>query len=395
VEKMKKKIGVFFGGKSVEHEVSVITGHQVMENIDHELYDVVPVFIDKDGKWYTGDSLKDFNNFKNRKLENLIEVTMNPVYGDYNLYTHHNKMKRIGKNYSERLDVIFPAMHGTNGEDGSLMGLFELIGIPYVGCGVMASAVGMDKIVMKSVFKAENLPIVNYAWFYRQRWEQDSEKIIADIETNIGYPVVVKPANLGSSIGISKASNREELLESIKVAICYDRKIIVEEAVQNLREINCAVMGYEDQVKASLCEEPIGWEEIQTFADKYMSGSKGTKAGTKDGGADNHQIPANLPGDMSSEIQRLAKEAFIALDCAGNARIDFMIGDNKDIYVNEINTLPGSLSFHIWKASGLEFKPMLTEMVEMAIKISSEKHGNMYTYDVDLYNNMGKKSTTK
>lgn len=384
---MKKKVGVFFGGKSVEHEVSVITGHQVMENIDKTLYDVVPIFIDKDGKWYTGDAIKDFNNFKNRKLNNLIEVTMNPIFGDNILYTHHNKLKKFGKSYSEKLDIIFPAMHGTNGEDGSLMGLFELIGIPYVGCGVMASSVGMDKIVMKSVFKAEGLPIVNYAWFYRKRWLQDQNRILDDIEENIGFPVIVKPANLGSSIGITKAGDRESLKKSIDIAVSYDRKIIVEEAIVNLREINCAVIGTGDEVEASLCEEPIGWENIQTFADKYMKGGKGSK-GSK-ASDDSHRIPAELSDDMSKKIQQLAKDSFTALDCSGNARIDFMISDNKEVYVNEINTLPGSLAFHIWKASGLEFKEMLTKMINLAEKVNEERKNNMYIYDVDLYNNMG------
>lgn len=385
---MKKRVAVFFGGKSVEHEVSVITGHQVMENIDKDKYEVIPVFIDKDGKWYTGESLLDFNNFKNRKLSDLIEVTMNPVYGDRKLYTHQNKIKKLGKNYIQDIDVVFPAMHGTNGEDGTLMGLFELIGIPYVGCNVTASSVGMDKILMKSVFKAEGLPVVNYAWFYRKRWELDKDKLVADIETNIGYPVIVKPANLGSSIGISKAVDRESLIKAIDVAASYDRKILVEEAIQNLREINCAVMGNDDIVEASLCEEPIGWSEIQTFADKYMKGGKSAKGGK--GGDDKHQIPAKLDEAVAKEIQQLAKDSFIALDCAGTARIDFLLENDTKVYVNEINTLPGSLSFHIWKASDIDFKELITRLIEIAENIEKDKVANMYTYDVDLYNNMNK-----
>lgn len=388
---MKKRVAVFFGGKSVEHEVSVITGHQVMENMDTDKYEVIPVFIDKDGKWYTGESLKDFNNFKNRKLEDLVEVTMNPVYGDCKLYTHHNKLKKLGKNFTQEIDIIFPAMHGTNGEDGTLMGLFELIGIPYVGCNVTSSSVGMDKILMKSVFKAEGLPVVNYTWFYRKRWQLEPDKLVSEIEEKIGYPVIVKPANLGSSIGISKATDRASLVKAIDVAASYDRKILVEEAIQNLREINCAVIGNDDIVESSLCEEPIGWSEIQTFADKYMKGSKSAKGGK--GGNDKHQIPANIDEAVATEIRDLAQKSFIALDCAGTARIDFLLGDNTKVYVNEINTLPGSLSFHIWKASGLEFKPLITKLIELAEQVNKEKVANMYTYDVDLYNNMNKGGT--
>ena len=246
---MKKNIAVIFGGRSVEHEVSVITGIQVIENIDKEKYNVIPIYIDKEGKWFTGDSLKEFKNFKNSNLNDLQEVVLSANSGDYNLYLHPESIGLFKKKTIAEIDIIFPTIHGTNGEDGTIQGLFELMDIPYVGSGVLASSVGMDKILMKDVFKANGLPIVDYIWFYRNKWEENRDEIIKDIEKKLGYSVFVKPANLGSSIGISKAKDREGLIRAIEIAIRYDRKIIIEKQLK-IREINCAVMGYDDKVKA-------------------------------------------------------------------------------------------------------------------------------------------------
>jgi D-alanine-D-alanine ligase len=379
---MKKKVAVLFGGRSVEHEVSVITGAQVMENIDKEKYDVVPIYIDKEGKWFTGDSLKEFENFKNSNLNDLQEIVLSANTNDHNLYLHPESIGLFKKKILDGIDIIFPTIHGTNGEDGTIQGLFELMNIPYVGGGVLASSVGMDKILMKDVFKSNGLPIVDYLWFYRSRWEDDKEGIINDIEKALGYPIFVKPANLGSSIGISKAKNKDSLIHAIEIAIRYDRKIIIEKAVENPREINCAVMGYDDKVESSLCEEPLGWEEILTFEDKYVkSNAKGMgKEGSR------RIIPAEIDDSIREKIEDVAKKSFMAIDCSGNARVDFLIDKNNNIYINEINTLPGSVAYYLWEDKGYSFKKLIDKMIDIAIKVNENKNENMYSYAADLFN---------
>lgn len=252
----------------------------------------------------------------------------------------------------DKIDIIFPTIHGTNGEDGTIQGLFELMNIPYVGSGVLASSVGMDKILMKDVFKANGLPIVDYMWFYRREWIDDQKKTIKAIEEGLGYPVFVKPANLGSSIGISKAKDREGLIHAMEIAIRYDRKIIVEEAIENPREINCAVMGYDDNVIASLCEEPLGWDEILTFEDKYIKSN--VKGLGKEGSR--RIIPADIEDNIRENIEDIASKAFMVIDGEGNARIDFLLDRDNNIYVNEINTLPGSIAFYLWEGKGYSFQ---------------------------------------
>lgn len=379
---MKKRVAVIFGGRSVEHEVSVITGLQVMENIDKDKYHVIPIYIDKEGKWFTGDSLMKFENFKDSNLDDLQEVVLTPKTNDHNLYSHPENIGLFKKKVMDKIDIIFPTIHGTNGEDGTIQGLFELMNIPYVGSGVLASSVGMDKILMKDVFKANGLPIVDYMWFYRREWIDDQKKTIKAIEEGLGYPVFVKPANLGSSIGISKAKDREGLIHAMEIAIRYDRKIIVEEAIENPREINCAVMGYDDNVIASLCEEPLGWDEILTFEDKYIkSNAKGLgKEGSR------RIIPADIEDNIRENIEDIASKAFMVIDGEGNARIDFLLDRDNNIYVNEINTLPGSIAFYLWEGKGYSFQKLIDNMIDIAIRVHDEKNNNMYHYDADLFN---------
>lgn len=379
---MKKKVAIIFGGRSVEHEVSVITGLQVIENIDKDKYDVIPIYIDKEGKWFTGNSLLEFENFKNDNLKDLQEVVLSLDANDHNLYLHPNSIGLFRKKVIDKIDIVFPTIHGTNGEDGTIQGLFELINIPYVGGGVLASSVGMDKILMKEVFKARGLPIVDYVWFYKIKWLENQEEIIDDIEEKLDYPLFVKPANLGSSIGISKAKDRETLISAIEIAIRYDRKIIVEKAVENPREINCAVMGYNDNLIASLCEEPLGWEEILTFEDKYIKSN--TKGMGKEGSR--RIIPADIEDNIRENIEDIASKAFMVIDGEGNARIDFLLDRDNNIYVNEINTLPGSIAFYLWEGKGYSFQKLIDNMIDIAIRVHDEKNNNMYHYDADLFN---------
>ncbi|MBC8591439.1 D-alanine--D-alanine ligase family protein [Wansuia hejianensis] len=377
-----KKVGVIFGGRSVEHEVSVITGMQIIENIDKTKYQVVPIYITKEGKWLIGECLLDFKNFKNNNLKDAKEIFMTPSHGNFNLYANPEEVGLFGKKILDTIDIIFPALHGTHGEDGSIQGLFELMDIPYVGGGVLASSVGMDKILMKDVFKANNLPIVDFYWFYRSDWKDNNESIVNNIENKLKYPVFVKPANLGSSIGINIAKDREGLIKAIEIAVNYDRKIIIEQAVQNPREINCAVLGYDEEIITSLCEEPLGWEDVLTFEDKYVkSNSKGTKTS-----GERRIIPADISDELRERIEDLAKKSFKAIDGRGTSRIDFLIDQEQNVFINEINTLPGSIGFYLWEGKGYPFKKLVDKLIDIALVTHEEKKKNMYNYDANLFN---------
>ena len=381
-----KKVGIIIGGKTVEHEVSIITGLQIYDNIDRTKYQPFVIYIDKKGKWNIGESLGDIKTYQNKSFEGVTEVIPWQNFDKKNTLTlHPNPDLKQGlfakKREKLEVEVVIPAVHGTNVEDGALQGILESCGVPYCFTGVKASALGMDKVSMKKVFQAENLPMVNHTWFYRSQYRTDQSQYLEKAE-EIGYPLIVKPANLGSSVGINKATNRDELMESIEVAISYDKKILVEQCIENLREINCAVIGYEDDVEASLCEEPIGWEDFLKYEDKYMSGKKG-----KGSGEDKRIIPADLPEEVSQRIRELAKKAFMAIDASGTSRVDFLY-DNKNIYVNEINTIPGSISFYLWEPSGLPFKELITRLIEIAEKKHQDESENIDSYDIDLLNNM-------
>lgn len=377
-----KKVGIIFGGQSVEHEVSVITGMQIVENLDKSKYQAVPIYITKEGKWLWGASLGDFKTYKEGNFKDAKQIVLSPNRNDFNIYLHPEGAGLFGKKIVDTLDIIFPALHGTYGEDGSIQGLFELMNIPYVGGGVLASSVGMDKILMKDVYKSYNIPVVDYTWFYRSDWEKNREEVIADIEAKLGYPTFVKPANLGSSIGINKAKDRDSLISSIEVAVNYDRKIIIEKAVENPREINCAVMGYDKEVITSLCEEPLGWKEILSFEDKYInSNSKGAKSN-----GDRRIIPADLEDSLREEIEDLAKKAFMVIDGRGASRIDFLVDQNNKVFVNEINTLPGSIGFYLWEGKGYPFDKLVNQLIEIALRTHNEKNKNMYIYEADLFN---------
>lgn len=377
-----KRVAVIFGGKTVEHEVSIITGMQIIENIDKNKYEIIPIYIDKDGRWLTGPELMNFKNFKEDNFKDLKEIIVSPNHENNKIYIKPEDVGVFKKKVIGEIDIAFPAIHGMNGEDGTLQGVFELMNIPYVGGGVSASSVGMDKILMKDVYKANGLPLVDYFWFYRSKWKEDKDKIIDDIEKNISYPLFVKPSNLGSSIGISKAKNKEELINSIEIAINYDRKILIEKAVENGREINCAVMGYEENLITSMCEEPLGWEEILTFEDKYVKSNM--KSG-KDSG-ERTIIPAKIEENIKEKIESLAKLAFKAIDSRGVSRIDFLLDEKENIYINEINTIPGSLAFYLWEDQGYPFIKLIDELINIALRAHKEKQENLYLYEVNLLN---------
>ncbi len=379
---MKTTIGVFFGGRSTEHEISVISANQAINAIDKDKFDVVPVYITKQGKWYTGDALLEISNYRNTAslLEKCQEVYMKPIYGDYNLYKAKKPM--FGSDVFARFDVVIPVLHGSNGEDGIFEGVLETIGIPYAGCSTLASANGMDKITMKMILQASGIPVVDYLWFTDRQWFEKRDELIADIEKKLGYPVIVKPANLGSSVGIGRAHDREDLIDKINTAEQYSSRIIVEHMVDNLQEINCSVLGDCDDYQTSVLEEPIKSGEILSYTDKYMGGSKG-KTGMQSA---QKRIPADLPESETARIKDLAGKTFAVLSCHGVSRVDMIIDrDNRNIYVNEINTIPGSLSFYLWEASGIKFDKLMERLVSLALKRKRDESTKTVSYDQNIF----------
>ena len=380
---MKTNVGVFFGGRSTEHEISVISASQAMSAINKDKYDVTPIYISKQGKWYTGEALLDIANYKDipSLLKKVEEVYMAPQYGDYNLYRVKKPM--FGSAVLTTLDVVIPVLHGTNCEDGIFEGVLETIGIPYAGCNTLSSANGMDKITMKMILHACDIPVVDYVWFTDKQWFSQRDALIEKIEGKLGYPVIVKPANLGSSVGIGRAVNREQLIEKIDGAEIYSTRIIVEHMVEELQEINCSVLGDCDEYRTSVCEEPIKSGEILSYEDKYMGGSKGAKGMQ----ASQKRIPAELPDEVTKRIQFLAGETFRVLSCHGVSRVDVIIDrSNGNIYVNEINTIPGSLSFYLWEATGIPFDKLMDTLVDLALKRKRESGMKTVSYDHNIFN---------
>lgn len=379
---MKTNIAVFFGGRSTEHEISVISANQAMATMDSDKYNVIPVYITKDGRWYTGSALTDVKNYRNTAelLKQCTQVYMRPVYGDYNLYKAERKM--FGSDVLATLDAAIPVLHGSNGEDGIFEGVLETIGIPFAGCATLASANGMDKITMKMILAADGIPVVDYVWFTDKQWFAHRDDLIAKVESKLGYPVIVKPANLGSSVGIGRADNREDLLTKVDDARRYSARIIVEDLVENLQEINCSVLGDCDEYRTSVLEEPIKSGEILSYTDKYMGGTKDNRGMH----ASKKRIPADLPQAETDRIRFLAGETFRVLSCHGVSRVDMMIdAKTRDIYVNEINTIPGSLSFYLWEAAGLKFNELMDELVRLAFKRKRDQSTKTVSYDSNIF----------
>ncbi|MDE6831166.1 MAG: D-alanine--D-alanine ligase, partial [Muribaculaceae bacterium] len=293
-----------------------------------------------------------------------------------------SKKPFLGSDILTNLHVVIPVLHGSNGEDGTFEGILETIGIPYAGCNTLASANGMDKITMKMILQSAGIPVVDYTWFTDKEWQAKRDSIIEKIESSLHYPVIVKPANLGSSVGIGAAADRAQLIERVNDARRYSTRIIVEHLVRNLQEINCSVLGDCDEYATSVLEEPIKTGEFLTYEDKYMGGSKGAKGMQ----ASQKRIPAELPTDMTERIQHLAAETFRVLSCHGVSRVDVIVDrDTNEIYVNEINTIPGSLSFYLWEASGITFPQLMDRLVTLALKRRRELAQKTQTYDANIF----------
>lgn len=371
---MKKNLAVTFGGRTVEHDISIITANQLMHSVDTSKYNVIPIYIDRDGKWYTGEKLMDVGYFKkfDPSAKGVKRVFLSCA-ADPTLYEYGKKQRPICT-----IDVAIPAMHGLHGEDGTLQGVFELSDIPYSSAGVVGSAVGMDKIVMKAAFKGFGFPVLDSVFFERDEYYSDGDAILDRVEQQLGYPVVVKPANLGSSIGINIAKDRDALVFALDVAAKYDRRLLVEKAVVSIKEVNCSVLGTPTDARVSAIEEPISSGALLGFEDKYLRSEGGSK-GMKSLG---RKIPAEISDEMADRVRQLSLDIFKALDLKGVVRIDYIIDTMEDkLYVNEVNTIPGSFAFYLWEPVGVSFTDLVDCLVAVAEKQMREKKASEFAFD--------------
>ncbi len=388
-------VGVIFGGQSVEHEVSIISGNQALHALNKDKYNVVPIYLTKDNKFYTGEKLFDIKNYVDiPKLLSECEEVL-PYKGNKNVVLKRAKGKIFSNNIIQEIDVFMPVVHGTNVEDGTLQGYLEILGAPYTGCDVTASALGMDKFAMKTVLKEYGVNVLEAECVYSKEYRTNSDQVIKRIEEKIGYPVIIKPVNLGSSVGIKKANNRDELNDALGEATSFSQKILAERAIEKLREINCAVLGDYESTKTATLEEPIMGDEILSYKDKYLGGGKGSKeTGSKGMSGASRKMPAEVSKEQEEKIKEMAQKAFYAINANGVSRVDLMI-DEEDgkIYVNEINTIPGSLAFYLWEHAGLKFDELLDELIKLALKRARERENLTFSYETNILSNMANGGT--
>lgn len=371
---MKVNVGVIFGGKSVEHEISIISAVEAMGYMDTNKYNVIPIYIDKTGTWYTGDHLKDIINYRDMDVVKRYAKKVCLIRKEKSCVLQSLGITRRILNV---IDIVFPIGHGLYMEDGSLQGYLDMLGVPYVGSGVVASAIGQDKVFMKQILKANDIPTTNYVWFTSKEFISSKKKVLEKINT-LNYPMYVKPASLGSSIGITRATTEHELIAGIKEAIRFDNKIIIEEEIKHVKEVNISVLGTYEDVETSEIEEINVTDEFFTFKEKYVENySKTIKKGRK----------ANplLSKEMMEDLKMYAINTFKAINARGVARIDFLIDDkSKKIYVSEINTMPGSLSLYLW----LPKKKSQTELINDLIKIAIEEYKSKNNLILAFENNL-------
>ena len=391
---MKTKVAMMFGGKTVEHEVSVISGIQAIKSMDTDKYEVIPVYMTKENDMYTGADIGRIESYKDipALLKRSQRVIMVNDGGRVQLVPYPAKM--FGGQKPVAIDIAFPVVHGTNVEDGALQGYLKTVGIPFVGPDVTSSAISMDKFITKAVLKEAGVPVLD-AKVYTMADYEYPEKIAEDIEKTFGYPVIIKPVNLGSSVGIGVAKSRDELIDAIDDAFRYAARVMAEHAISKLREINCSVLGDENEALASECEEPLTSGEILSYEDKYVN-SGGKKGGSKSGSGSkgagmanlSRKIPAELSPEKREEIRELAVKSFKALGCCGVSRIDFMIDEEEDkLYFNEINPIPGSLSFYLWEPVGVPYKELLDRMIQLALKRTRVEESLTFTFDTNILAN--------
>lgn len=372
----KLKVGWFFGGRSVEHDISVITALQAYENLDKDKYEVIPVYVSKQGQFYSDPRLLDIKNYKNidqflLSLTKVLPGTKNNQKG----LVSTGMMPKV-----QKLDIAFPIFHGSFGEDGCIQGLFEIYQLPYVGLNVTSSALCMDKILQKSIYQTLGLDLAKYTWFLRNEWLDDSKKVLSKIQKELKFPVFVKPATVGSSIGISKATNEDELAFKIEIASTYSDKILIEESLEDCIEVNCSALGYGTEIEVSVCEQPVKSKELLSFADKYQTGGKGSKGSGM--ASLSRIIPAPINDKLTKRIQQITEQVFRTIDGCGVIRIDFFVDPQKEkIYINEINSPPGSLAFYLWEKSGLSYKMLLDKLIELGLKRYESQKKTQFTFE--------------
>lgn len=390
---MRIKIAVVFGGESVEHEISIISAHQALAAFDLTKYDPFPVYISKDNRWYVGNILNDIDNFKDLDfvIKNATEVKLITEGSRYFFYKY--PLTSFFPKPMHEFDVAFPIVHGTNVEDGTLQGFFDNMRIPYVGPNLNAAVVGQDKVFMKMIWQASDLPILPYVWFFKEQWKKSQDYYLEKLEQSIDYPMIIKPASLGSSVGISVAKDRDTLVEAIHEAIQYDEKIIVEKALTKFTELNCSVIGMYTKVQASVIEQVFPESDILTYQDKYQGGNtkkhgnSGELSHQKMSGmvSAHREVPAQIDEETTKKIQKIAELSFMTLGMSGVSRIDFLF-DNEanEIFLNEINTIPGSLSFYLWEASGKKFAILLNELIQLAVERQHLRDKKIFSYTTNV-----------
>ena len=387
---VKMQLGIMFGSRSCEHEVSVISALQLMKSVDQEKYDVIPLYISMQGVWYTGEALKDISTYTPFKedMKGLVRVSLDMTPGSGALLTLEQSKGLLGgvkQRIVARLECIIPVFHGMHGEDGTLQGLLEMANLPYASPSVAGSAVGMDKIIMKRHFQGAGFPVLPGIWFSRQEWKAGREAVLDRIEEKIGYPVYAKPSNLGSSIGVSRAESRPELIDALELAFVYDRRVLLEQGLTNPVELNCSVVGFDTYVQASVLEMPVTSGAMLSFDNKYLQGGSSSKGMA----SLSRIVPAPVEDSIKNRIQTLSKEIFRELDLKGVVRIDYMFDTRtENLYITEVNTIPGSMAYYLWEESGISYTSLIDKMVECAMKAHQEKNENSYAYTSDILRNI-------
>ena len=387
----KMNIAVFFGSRSCEHDVSIVSALQCMEATKAAGFEVTPVYISRDGLWYTGAPLENIETFRefNPMTKGITRVTLDVTANAGDLWAWPPQRAGLFAKVPAPLchiDCAIPVFHGWHGEDGTIQGLLEMANIPYASSGVLGSAIGMDKIAMKQILRGAGFPVLDFVWFTREQLKKERQAVIERVEKEIKYPAFIKPAALGSSIGVSRAKNREELERALDVAASYDRRILVEVGVVHPVEINCAAVGYGEDVRASVCEMPVP-SSNDTFLDfwqKYLRNASTKGEDSRGMKSLSRVVPAPIGEELTGRIQTMTCDIFKLLDCRGTVRVDFILDQNDMLFVNEPNTIPGSLAFYLWKACGLDFPKLIEKMVEDALRAHADKNSSVFAYDSSI-----------
>lgn len=378
----KLRVGLFFGGRSVEHEVSVISALQAYENIDKEKYGVIPVYVSKAGEFFTNPKLLDIKNYKD--VQGLLYSSTQIVLAQKNGQGGFLKQGFLKK--FESIDLAFPLFHGSFGEDGCIQGVFEIYNIPYVGLNVLGSSIAMDKVISKALFKELNLNVAQYTYIGRSGWIDDPKRCIKEIQNVLKFPMFVKPANIGSSIGVGKAIDEDSLQFAIEVASAYSDKILIEQALENVIEVNCSAIGGWSENRwpeISVCEQPVKSEELLTFADKYQKGGKGSKGAGM--ASLSRIIPAPISKKLTEQIQLATRQIYESLGEGGVIRVDYFVDPKKEkFWANEVNSPPGSLAFYLWEKTGIPYKELLDKLISYGLERAEDRKKTTYVFESGL-----------